>query len=278
MTLTTIILDILLTIPLTFVLNYLERNNNSKLSKIVVPTIYTILIAAIFPSLKTNIFLIVIFEIFIRNFYITNMVERENNNLNGIVENILSIILSLFVYNYFISKVDTVIPNPEDIKGFIWFLLLVYLLYLIKINNKDKETTEKEKEVTYKKEQVVMEYAKFKNKYADSIKTEDEIVNDLLYSIMIFENYKTPKIYRKLNEYINTFKRSKTKYGIMQVESYNRISDLESINIVKEELESNLDSKLRGNKKLTKLLSNYKKEEQNAIISIYKEIVEFKSK
>ena len=68
MTLTTIILQILLTIPLTILLNHFQNHENNKINKIIIPSIYIIIISALVPTVKENIFLIVIFEIFIRNF------------------------------------------------------------------------------------------------------------------------------------------------------------------------------------------------------------------
>ena len=78
MTLTTIILQILLTIPLTIILNYFKKEENRRINQLIIPSLYIIIISALIPSVKENIFLIVVFEIFIRNFYITNIVNGNN--------------------------------------------------------------------------------------------------------------------------------------------------------------------------------------------------------
>ena len=231
MTLTTIILQILLTIPLTIILNYFQSKDNKKINKLIIPSIYIIIISALIPSIKENIFLIVIFEIFIRNFYITNIVNRSNETgpMSFIIENLLSIGMSLFVYNYFISNVETVIPNPEDIKGFVWFLIILYTVYLYNISTKDKVAVEKTKTTKIRTEKTIMQYAKFKNKYSNVIKTKNTLINNLTYAIMIFEDYKTPKIYRNINTYIGLVTKKETKYGIMQISSFERLSDEDSI-------------------------------------------------
>lgn len=278
MTLSTIIIQILLTIPLTIILNFFQKENNRRINQILIPTIYTIIIAALIPSVKENIFLIVVFEIFIRNFYITNVINSNNevSNVTYIIESLISIAISLFTYNYFISKVDTIIPNPEDIKGFVWFLIILYVVYLYNLSTQNKVKQEKIKTTKRKKEKTIMQYAKFKNIYSSNIKSKNELINNLIYSIMIFEDYKTPKIYRNINAYIGAVTKKETKYGIMQIPSFERLSDEASIKLVIEDFEKQLkNTKLKEQEQLNKLLEKYKTEEQQEIISIYKEIETF---
>lgn len=281
MTLTTIILQIILTIPLTIILNHFQKEENRKINQLLIPSLYIIIISALIPSIKENIFLIVVFEIFIRNFYITNVVNSntEISNTTYIFESIVSIALSLFTYNYFIAQVNTVIPNPEDIKGFVWFLIILYATYLYNLSTKNKVKEAKVKDTKRKKEKTIMQYARFKNLYAPLVKSKNELINNLIYAIMIYEDYKTPKIYRNINTYIGAVTKKETKYGIMQIPSYERISDEESIKRVLNSFEKQLkNTKLKAENQIEKLLSNYKKEEQQEIISIYEEILEFSKK
>lgn len=281
MSLITIILQTILTIPLTIILNYFQTKENRRINQLIIPSVYIIFISAIIPSIKENIFLIVIFEIFIRNFYITNVVNNNNevSTITYIIESILSIAISLFTYNYFIGQVSTVIPSPEDIKGFVWFLIILYITYLYKLGTKNKIKEEKIKTTKHKKEKTIMQYAKFKNQYSSIIKSKNELINNLTYAIMIHEDIKTPKIYRNINTYIGAITKKETKYGIMQVPSYERISDEDSIKRVLSEFEKQLkNTKLKESEKLAKLLSNYKDQEKQEIINIYQEIVEFLKK
>ena len=281
MTLTTIILQILLTIPLTIILNYFQNRENRKINQLIIPSVYITIISALVPSIKENVFLIVIFEIFIRNFYITNVISRSNESsaMSFIIENLISIGLSLFVYNYFISNVETVIPNPEDVKGFIWFLIILYTVYLYNLTTKDKKVVEKANTAKIRTEKTIMQYAKFKNKYSNIIKTKNILINNLTYAIMIFEDYKTPKLYRNINAYIGAVTKKETKYGIMQIPSYERLTDEASIEMTISNFEKALkNSKLKENEKIDKLLTNYKQEEKEHILLIYKTIVEFSKK
>ena len=281
MTLSTIIIQVLLTIPLTILLNYFNNKENRRLNQILIPSIYIILISALLPSIKENIFLIVIFEIFIRNFYVTNITNRqvETSVLTFIIESILSIALSLFTYNYFINQVATVIPNPEEIKGFIWFLIILYIANLYKVNSQNKVVKEKTQNIKRKKEKTIMQYAKFKNMYSQIVNSNEDMINNLTYATMIYEDYKTPKFYRNINSYIGAVTKKETKYGIMQNPSYNRLSDEDSIKLVIEKFENTIkENKISKDNQLNELINNYKPEEQQEIISIYNEIVEFSKK
>lgn len=278
MTLFTIILQIILTIPLTIILIHYQKEENKQINQILIPSAYIIIISAIIPVVKENIFLIVVFEMFMRNFYITNIVNSNNEQSTSkyIINSLLSIALSLFTYNYFIGQVDSVIPNPNDIKEFVWFLIILYSLYLYNTLNKNKEKQNKVKTNTFKTEKIIMQYAKFKNQYASIIKSKNELVNNLTYAIMIHNDYKTPKIYRNINTYIGAITKKETNYGIMQIPSYERISDEESIKIVIADFEKKLkNNKLKENEKIEKLLSNFQTKEKEEIIKIYTDIKEF---
>lgn len=278
MTLFTIILQIILTIPLTIILIHYQKEENKQINQILIPSAYIIIISAVIPVVKENIFLIVVFEMFMRNFYITNIVNSNNEQSTSkyIINSLLSIALSLFTYNYFIGQVDSVIPNPNDIKEFVWFLIILYSLYLYNTLNKNKEKQNKVKTNTFKTEKIIMQYAKFKNQYASIIKSKNELVNNLTYAIMIHNDYKTPKIYRNINTYIGAITKKETNYGIMQIPSYERISDEESIKIVIADFEKKLkNNKLKENEKIEKLLSNFQTKEKEEIIKIYTDIKEF---
>ena len=278
MTLTTLLTQLALTIPLTLIIGSINKKENGTLNKIIFPSIYIIIIAALLPSIKENIFLIVVFEIFIRNFYITNIANKPINSkpLTSIIENIISIGLSIFTYNYFISKVDSVIPNPEEIKGFIWFLIMLYVVYLYSLKTKNNKELEQKENIKLKSEQIIMQYAKLKNKYSSIVKSKNQLINNTIYSIMIFEEFRTPRIYRNINSTLSTILRKETKHGIMQIASVDRISDEESISITLTDFEKSLkNTKLKESEKLDKLLTKYTNEEKESIKNIYKEIVEF---
>lgn len=278
MNLATLLIQILLTVPLTIILNYFRNKENRRLNQILIPTVYMIIIAALVPYVKENIFLIVIFELFIRNFYITNIVnqEREISNTAFIIEGIISIALSLFVYNYFISEVETVIPDPESIKPFVWFLIILFAASLYRIGTKNHQETKTIKNKKRKTEQTVLKYAKLKNIYGTTVKSKREIINNIVYALMIYNDSKTPKLNRKLKEYKGAITRNEVEYGIMQVPSLTKITDEESIRRTISDLEIKLKGITKEKDVLDTALSTYKDKED--IINIYKEIIEFQNK
>ena len=281
MTLITLIAQILLTIPLTIILKYINKKENNLINRLIIPTVYIIIVSALIPKVSNNIYLIVVFEIFIRNFYVTNISGEETttSKTSFLIESLLSVILSIFTYSYFISKVDTVIPNPEDIKGFIWFLIIIYLVSLYKISTKDKQAMSEIKKKTLKSEKVIMQYAKFKNLYYDIIKSKNNVVNNLTYAIMINEEYKNPSTYRKVKENFNAILRKEYSYGIMQEKSVYHISDRESIINAINRFEKLLkNNNLKEKEQVDKILNNYADEDKTNIMNIYTIITDFNKK
>ena len=281
MTLITLIAQILLTIPLTIILKYINKKENNLINRLIIPTVYIIIVSALIPKVSNNIYLIVVFEIFIRNFYVTNISGEETttSKTSFLIESLLSVILSIFTYSYFISKVDTVIPNPEDIKGFIWFLIIIYLVSLYKISTKDKQAMSEIKKKTLKSEKVIMQYAKFKNLYYDIIKSKNNVINNLTYAIMINEEYKNPTTYRKVKENFNAILRKEYSYGIMQEKSVYHISDRESIINAINRFEKLLkNNNLKEKEQVDKILNNYADEDKTNIMNIYTIITDFNKK
>lgn len=278
MTLTNLITQILLTIPLTFIINTLSKKDNNTIHRIIVPTVYTIILAALIPSIKENIFLIVVFELFIRNFYISNFSNKANNVSKFLVESVISVALSLFTYNQFISKIDSVLPTPESIKPFLWFLMIIYIYTLCKpqINKVNQMIPEKK---SVDKENTIMLFAKYKNKYHKVIKTKNTLITNLVYSIMIYNGINKPTALRKTTELRGIITTKPVPYGIMQVTSKIKITDEESIGIVVSNFEKLLkNSKLKEADKIDKLLTDYNEEAKQDIKEIYNEINEFLKK
>lgn len=276
MTLTSLIIQIILTIPLTIINEYLSKRENNRVNKILIPSVYMLASAALIPSIKENIFLIVVFEIFIRNFYISNISSKNNavSNTMFIIDSILSVGISLFIYNFFISKVDTVIPNPEDIKPFLWFLCIIYVFYVCKKNTEQKQVIKKKEKLERKKEYTIMQYAKLKNKFNNNVNSKNKIINNFTYAVMINETYKTTNVSRKLQEYIGAITKKETKYGIMRISSYNHLTDAESIKIFMSDLEKKL-KQVKDKEALEKLLSSYDEDDKKSIKTIYEQITDF---
>lgn len=279
MDINTLFFQLLLSIPLTIILNYIENKSEDRIHRILIPTIYIIFISALIPPLKINIFLITIFEVFLRNFYLSAVLNKTNrDNKALILDSILSILLSLITYNYFISKVD-VIPTPESIRPFLWFLIIIYIVYLYKNISKDYNRLVTKKKKEREKEYTIMQYAKLKTKYSDLIKSKNGTINVLTYALMIHEDYKKPKLYRAISEYIGIVTKRETSYSILQIPSYNRLTDEQAILMTISNFENiQKESGLKDKELIDLLLKDYSEEDKIDIISAYNDIVEFNKK
>ena len=278
MTLTTLLTQLALTIPLTLIIGNINKKENGTLNKIIFPSIYIIIIAALLPSVKENIFLIVVFEIFIRNFYVTNFTSRAQQTFKFILESLASVAISLFTYNSFISKTSTVLPTPESIKPFLWFLIIIYLYNLSKQEiNKLNKIIPNKKEITT--ENIIMQYAKNKNKYHNLINSNNKTINNLVYSIIIYNSVNKPFINRKINELSSNFRNEYIPFGIMQYPSKEKITNEESILLSIKDYENKVKgNKITEQKTLDILLENYQDTDKEQILEIYKEINEFNKK
>lgn len=256
MTLLVLLIDVLLTIPLTFIMMNIEKRKENFLYLIIVPSIYTIILASLIPLIKTNIFLIPIFEIFIRNFYTTNVIEEIKNNKNYLLSSLLSIGLAIITYTYFISKVKNILPTPEELRNIIWIIILFIVYSLVK----DKDIKQsKIKTLENKNEYILMQYAKYKARY--NINSKEEIVNNTIYSLLIYNNYNTPLIYRNIKNYIKHLLNKEVKYSSLEISSPTPLSEEQAIIYLKKELEK----EYKKNNNLDNYLSKYTKEELKEI-------------
>lgn len=143
--------------------------------------------------------------------------------------------------------------------------------------SKDKATF-----IEKKQEYTVVSYARFKNLYNDVIETEYKELIPVVYAIMIYENYRRPAFFRKLDKFKFHLKPRTMRMGIMQVASKKEIDDEKSIELAIKNLEKYL-LKLRENKKtknntidIREVIKNYySREDSSDVIDIYNKIIEF---
>ncbi len=273
------------TLPLFFITEYFNKKDISIIQKILIPVIYIIIVAGLFSEIKSNIYLIVVFEVILHSFYTNNIVNKNIllNKKEYYINSIVSIVLSIFIYDYFISKVDDILPVASEFRGLLWFLVIIFLYDLLKNNLVKVKSKNQNSSLDHQNEYVVMMYAKMKNKYYKLIKSKEKLINRLTYAIMIYENYRIPFIYRKINNMKNRFIKGNKKYGIMQIESEYEIDDEKSIRLTMNMLDkdySKMDKKLSDEKTIINLLKKkYGDEESiNYVLSIYNRLLEFDNK
>ena len=283
MSITTIFIYLIYSLILFFIIEYINKKNINKTNHIIITLIYIILISALTPNIKENIFLIPILELVIRILINTYIFEKNffKQNKEEIKIYIISIISSYLLNRIFINNTNNVIPSIEEIKVIIWLLITIYILKLIKKDLDITLKTNEKKEEIFTKEYVVVEYAKFKSKYSDNIKPKTKTLIPIIYSIMIYENYYKSNFKRKIDELLFIITKKPNKFGIMQINSDKVIDDIESINMVIKELEAINNNykkqKITDTKLIVKdYIQNNKK--YSDIINIYNNIIEFNKK
>ena len=150
----------------------------------------------------------------------------------------------------------------------------------MKENIKVDITKDKSTFIEKKQEYTVVSYARFKNLYKDIIETEHRELIPAIYAIMIYENYRRPLFFRKLDKLKFHLKPKTMKMGIMQVQSKKEIDDEKSIELVTKALEKYLlkqqSTKKISNDNIKDLIKTYYgKEDSRDIIDIYNKIIEF---
>lgn len=253
-----------------------EKYNFTKSQNIILSMIYLLIIAGIFSRIgiadfNENIFMIIVFELFCQLIYISYFLEKDffNKEERYLTFYIFKIILAFIINQELINKVNDVFLSGEDLKIIVWLLIIVYLYQLFK----DKETNNNivKKDAVISRENIVVSFAKLKLIYDDDIAIEKESKKLVLYAIMIFNNYKRPKLFRKFDDILFRFNNKPRKLGIMQVISKKYINDYESIDIVSKKIEKLYEKK---NKDID-VINSYDKDNCKEICNIYEELKKF---
>ena len=267
---------------LFFLTNFLKFKKKDNL---LFPIFYLFLCASYLELHNLNynyVFIIIVFEFFMELFY--NYTLRDNKasfNINYFLKKYsVLIIFSLFLENYLFSKVDSILPNMDMIKTIIWFIIFIYLYNLIeeliKVHDKDKNTYNALQDKNY----IISSYAKYKLQYKDVLHDYDSIIRQLVLSILIYEDYNTPKLKRKLDNLLFGRLTKVAKLGIMQVETKTFITDEESIRFVSNALEKKYENLTNKKVNIAKIilkeyLQDYSK--YNTVLKIYETVKTFEA-
>lgn len=272
----------LMALILFFLTNFLKFKKKDNL---LFPIFYLFLCASYLELHNLNynyVFIIIVFEFFMELFY--NYTLRDNKasfNINYFLKKYsVLIIFSLFLENYLFSKVDSILPNIDMIKTIIWFIIFIYLYNLIeeliKVHDKDKNTYNALQDKNY----IISSYAKYKLQYKDVLHDYDSIIRQLILSILIYEDYNTPKLKRKLDNLLFGRLTKVAKLGIMQVETKTFITDEESIRFVSNALEKKYENLTNKKVNIAKIilkeyLQDYSK--YNTVLKIYETVKTFEA-
>ena len=287
MSIMTLLIYIISSLILNIILTKLEqKKKDCLLDYIIISNIYIILLSGIFDfySLTTNndnIFLIILFLVIGKILYLTLVKERTilKNNEYNLKKYLITLVTSYLINILIINQVDNILPNMEHIKLIIWLFIIGYILLYIKKNIEIKVPADNNISFYQDKEYIVMQYAKYKNKYNNLVTSKYQEINLITYSIMIYENYNKPELQRKIDNLKYKLFREEGKFGIMQLEKKQPITDEESIILSIKKLEriytTNCKDKTTNKETIRLLIKKYYKKDIKEIEDIYKIIKNF---
>ena len=275
----------LLFLFLNFVVKKFEL---TKIEYVLFSNIYLVVLAGIASCFQITIFcdhlfIILVFEFLIRMLYTTYLLEKDFfANEDVVISLYLGNIILGYLVNYFIIRqVDYVFLTAQELKFLLWVFIFAFLYHFFYKGEKisfSKAIAKKKLEVGEKNPYIISQYAKMKQKYGKDIQVKGDM-RTLVYSIMIYENYKRPSFFRQIDYFRYQFDHVPRKQGIMQIDSKKIVSDVESISLVEKKLE-----KLQAKKKTKKAVVEVenllkglgkKKDEISQIEKIYQCIMDF---
>lgn len=225
--------------------------------KIVISNLYIILISIIMSKnydFNSNLFIIFLFIMFIDVIYSSYILDKDIIKNGGLLYYFVLIVIGYIINSLFINNSSNGI---SEFRIVVWVFIGLYIYNLFKgINFKSNDKIDKES--------VIVSYAKMKNKYNLSYSKSNNLI---IYSIMIYNNRRRPSILREFDNLLYRFNGKRYKSGIMQIDSNNIISDIDSINYVYKDI---VKSKSKDYKKI---LSKYS--DSSEIIEIYEIIKGF---
>lgn len=272
---------------LFFILNYFDKaEKENNVIHVVIPVIYEVLLAGFFTSiglnrLNDNLFMVVIIELLIRLCYVKNILRREDllNTTYYVQIYGISIFFCYLVNSNFISEVNSVFPSAEEMRVGVWLLIILFIYFVLK---KHVHFQYKEQQSTFasrKQEYILVQYTRFKNQYQKSIKLKEKELFPLVYAMMIYENYRRPAFFRKIDLILYRFTGSEKKLGIMQISTRSEINDLDSIKMSVKRIEKIVEKIGKKSKKniISNILEEYYSHENyiKNIQDIYEKIIEF---
>lgn len=272
---------LLIGLILFLVINFLkERYNFTRIEGLIFSIIFTLIIAGFcsrlgFNKFNDNIFLVLVFKFILELIYDIYFLEedyfnREDSNVKWAV---LEIVLMFILNQELINKVDDVFLSGENLKMIVWLFIVGYVYNFYK-NNKSIIVGVNSTEKSISREKIVVSYAKLKLNYDEDIVVKSDKTRLIIYTIMIFNNYKRPAFLRRIDNIIFKVKGTSRKLGIMQVKSKKFITDLDSINIVIKKM-LKLEEKYKGKDNYKEILTGYDKENSEKLIYIYDVLKKF---
>ena len=223
-----------------------------------------------------NIFLSFVFMMIFDIIYVSYFLERdffdkEEKNMHYYI---VLLLVGFFINQEFFNDVTSIFLTGSDLRLILWSFVIIFMYNFCKekeiITNKSVD-----KEKTMSVDSILTNYAKLKYQYFDYCDMEDKMLSNVLYAIMIYRSSKRSKFLRNYDYFMFRLNGKTSKLSIMQVDINRYITDVEGINIVKEDINelviANKLTKGKTKKELDYLgiIDSYCKEEAMYIKNIF---------
>ncbi len=227
-------------------------------------------------NITGDIFLIFVFtfvtDILYTSYFLdTDFFDKEESRTHYYV---ILIFLGFLMNQEFINRVTQVFLTGEDFRIIIW--AFVFLFFYHFLDTKRVIKSKKHDRKFMSRNHVLEEYAKLKYRYYDECDSKDRDFSNLLYAIMIYQNHKRNKNLRKIDYFLFRINGGNKPLGIMQVKTDKYISDSESIQIIRKELEK---MRYKGSKSkkvdIEEIIKDYSLEDASSIQYIFDIIKKF---
>lgn len=200
--------------------------------RILTPVVFIILISTLLYQVKldayvkdiywVSIYYVVfraLFNIIIDRAYLINWKKQ-------VFYAFCTVLGTYLIYDKLIIKKENLLPNFSNISNELWIIILIFLYNLIN-NIQVSENGAEKRKLRYIKHTL----SNLKKKYSILIssKTDNIRLEQIIYAIMLHENFNRPKAFRLLEYVKSKFSKKQVSLGIMQVKSDGFINDLESV-------------------------------------------------
>ncbi|WP_108961587.1 hypothetical protein [Leptospira ellinghausenii] len=133
--------------------------------------------------------------------------------------------VTFFLDKNYLSTATKILPDPSTLINEIWIIILIFVYNLLNSITKNTE------ELKSRKEKYILDtFKKFQKKFHININTSKSLfLAPEIYSIMIYENFNRPLLFRKAETLLKKIGFAIKTTGIMQVASRSTLTDVSSI-------------------------------------------------
>ena len=276
----------LLAIILLFLLiNFLEQKLRVRyLHEVLLTLIYFLIVGGIFYEFHFStkyLYTVMLFVAMIEIFLLYYKELSSSRNPYSFYK-YLFLVMVIYLFNrVFVDRVKGTFLSLEEMKAFIWILVVLYLYWYgrkLLFNKRSRHMVTRIKD-----DYLMIQYVHLKNEYRQDISVKNKSLLSLIYAILLYESMRRPFFLRRIDIILYRLDGLPRKFGIMQIKSSNVLSDEESIKRGVKKIatyDQQVSSSFKAEDRYFKILKKYHYQEEEIldIIAIWKRISFFEDK